>query len=225
MLEKEVAAHPYNFPALLALVETYGPRRTNESMNVLDASRAALKDDPDRLYFIAHLYTRIDQPRLSEQVLEDVLRADPSFAAAANDLGYTLADSDRDLDRAETLIRRAVEVEPSNPMFLDSLGWVLYKRGQIGEARRFLEQAVAGARAADPVVLDHLGDALYRLNEQDLARRNWELAQSRIPEAADRQDHNTLKLKLQQKLKQLEQHQPVSVAPSTHAAPAGQAKN
>ncbi len=227
LLEAQRIAHPYNYPAAAQLVDVYlAQERLAEAARVVDAARDALRDDPDRLYFVSHLYSRVNQPALSEQVLEEVLRVDPSYTSAANDLGYTWADAGRNLDRAEALVRRAVESEPANPMFLDSLGWVLYKQGQFDGARRYLEQAVANSRPADPVVLDHLGDALYRLNDSESAAVQWQLSLQRISSSPAREQHNALKLQLEQKLKQLAQKQPVSVAPIAQDVPAsGQAKN
>ena len=216
LLEQQRAAQPYNHPLVAQLVDLYASQKRNEEASrVLDAARTALADDPDRLYFVAHLYQRIDQQQQSEEVLQHALRANPSFAPAGNDLGYTWADAGKNLDRAESMIRRAVEAEPDNPMFLDSLGWVLYKQGRFDEARRHLEQAASNERGADPVILDHLGDALYRLNLSDDAVRRWRDSLARIaavPEGA-REQHNALRLQLDQKLRQAEQRQPVSVAP------------
>ena len=216
LLEQQRAAQPHNYAIVAQLVDVYASQKRNDqATRVLDAARAALADDADRLYFIAHLYQRVDQQQQGEDVLEQVLRINPSFAPAGNDLGYTWADAGRNLDRAESMIRRALDAEPDNPMFLDSLGWVLYKQGRFDEARRHLEQAASDARGADPVILDHLGDALYRLNRSDDAVRRWRDALARIaatPEGA-REQHNALRLRLDQKLRQAEQRQPVSVAP------------
>ena len=109
---------------------------------MLDAARAAVADDADFLYEVAHLYERVGQKSMTEQVLRDVLTLDPAHASAANDLGYTLGEDGRELERAESLTRKAVEADPSNPSFLDSLGWVLYKRGRFEEARQALARAV-----------------------------------------------------------------------------------
>ncbi len=216
LLERERAARPYNYAAAAQLVDVYASQqRVVEATRVIDAARAALADDADRLYFVAHLYQRVDQKQQVEEVLEQVLRLDPSFAPAGNDLGYTWADAGRNLDRAEALIRRAVEAEPDNPMFLDSLGWVLYKQGRFDEARRHLEQAAADERGVDPVILDHLGDVLYRLNHADDAVARWRDSMNRITASAgaERDQHNALRLQLEAKLKQAERQQPVSVAP------------
>jgi tetratricopeptide (TPR) repeat protein len=132
-----------------------------------------------------------------------------------------------------------VEAEPDNPSLLDSLAWVLYKRGRFEEARRALEQALgleghgpdapgpqldsANADKADPVVLDHMGDVLYRLNDRDAAARFWERSHKRLgaPDLANssREDLKPLRLQLQNKQRQLKAGDPVTVAPVVEAVP------
>jgi len=201
--------------------------RSADGSRVLDATRAALADDADLLYEVAHLYDRVGQKSTTEQVLRDVLRLDPSHASAANDLGYTLSEDGRALDEAEALTRRAVDADPANPSFLDSLGWVQYKRGRFDEARQTLERAVAasGGRGGgpDPVVLDHLGDALCRAGDLQAAAGRWKQAGERIastPNAAGRDDLKALRLQVDRKTRQAESGQPVSVAPLAPAAAA-----
>ena len=191
-----------------------------EATRVLDATRAAVSDDPDLLYQVAHLYTRVGQKATTEQVLREALALEPGHAPAANDLGYSLAEEGRDLEQAESLARLAVGAEPGNPSFLDSLGWVLYKRGQLDEARRHLEQSAGSSgeeEGPDPVVLDHLGDTIYRQGDQAAAGAQWERAMRRLAEMpADqrgRDDLKQLRLQLERKRKQLEAGQPVSAAP------------
>ena len=66
--------------------------------------------------------------------LEALHRERPLDAGITNALGYTLADHKRELPRAEQLIREALAAQPDNPALLDSLGWVLYRRGQFAAA-------------------------------------------------------------------------------------------
>jgi Tfp pilus assembly protein PilF len=193
---------------------------------VLDAARAAVANDPDLLYYVAHLYTRIGQEDVTEQTLAQVVQIDPNHAAASNDLGYGYADKGKNLDRAEQLIRVAVQAEPDNQSFLDSLGWVLYKRSKFDEARQQLEAAIAPATLPDPVVLDHLGDTLYRLGRTDDAKAQWQRSSQRLEDTdSDRNDLKQLRLELQKKLKQAEDGQPVTVAPVVEGAARQQAKN
>ncbi|HSV13717.1 MAG TPA: tetratricopeptide repeat protein, partial [Tepidisphaeraceae bacterium] len=102
-----------------------------------------------------------------------------------------------------------------NESFLDSLGWVLYKRGKFTEARKYLEQAVGPAAFPDPVVLDHLADTLYRLSQNADATKLWQRSLKGIGEGEpDRDDLKQLRIQLIQKIKDAEANKPVEVAPT-----------
>ena len=70
-------------------------------------------------------------PRESVRSFESLLKDRPEDASLLNALGYSLADRNQKLPRAETLIRKALVASPDNPAFLDSLGWVRFRRGDI----------------------------------------------------------------------------------------------
>jgi tetratricopeptide (TPR) repeat protein len=214
-LEAERAENPRNQAVVEQLVEIYSTqKRAADASRVLDAARDAAAKDPDLLYYVAHLYTRIGQEKTTEQILAEVVKIDPTHAPASNDLGYNWADQGRNLDRAEELIRVAVEAEPDNQSFLDSLGWVLYKRGKFEESLQHLQAAIEPATLPDPVVLDHLGDALYRLGRREDAVKQWRRSAERLAQTdSNRSDIRQLRLQLQQKLKQVDAGQPVKVAP------------
>jgi tetratricopeptide (TPR) repeat protein len=221
-LEEERKAHPDNREAVEQLVDIYyTQKRLPEALRVLDAARDAVATDPDLLYYVAHLYGRINQKDTEEQLLKKVVELDPKNAPASNDLGYGWADEGKNLARAEDLIRVAVAAEPDNQSFLDSLGWVLYKRGKFPEALTCFEKAIGPATRPDPVVLDHMGDVLYRLSKQDQAVKQWKRAQERLKQmVSDREDLKKLRLQLMQKVRQQEQGQPVEVAPTAEPAQA-----
>jgi tetratricopeptide (TPR) repeat protein len=230
-LEAQRKLHPENRAAVEQLVLLYADqKRMPEAVRVLDGSRAAAKEDPDLLYYLAGLYSRIGQKETTEQVLEEVVRIDPKHAPACNDLGYDWAEQGKNLTRAESLIRTALRLEPDNGSFLDSLGWVLYKQGKFIEAKAALQRAIGASSFPDPVVLDHLGDTLYRLDEKSQAMHQWKQSQERLArvlgngDEQERDDLKELRLQLQQKLKQSATSQPASVAP-TGTAPNRQAIN
>lgn len=106
--------------------------------------------------------------------LEQVLDEYPENPGALNDLGYLWADENQHLDRAYRMVQQAVESDPENGAYRDSLGWVLYRKGQYDEAVSELEKAVE--KEPDPVVLDHLGDAYWKANQQEKARTTWDRA-------------------------------------------------
>ena len=77
----------------------------------------------------------------SVALYERILEANPNNTTALNGLGYVLACLDKDLTRALTLCKKAVDMNPDNPAFLDSLGWVYYKLGLYKEAKNYIKRA------------------------------------------------------------------------------------
>jgi tetratricopeptide (TPR) repeat protein len=98
----------------------------------------------------------------------------PDFTEALNYLGYMWADRGENLDEAHRLIGQAVELEPENAAYLDSMAWVLFKLGRSAEAIEWMRKAVKFAEEPDPVLFDHLGDILSALGETQEARAAWE---------------------------------------------------
>src|SRR5207247_6848503 len=86
-------------------------------------------------------------------LLRKSIALDPANSAEAdNYLGYMWADHNMNLDEAELMIRRALESEPNNASYLDSLGWVEFRKGQFDRALNDLLRAAKTAERADPVV-------------------------------------------------------------------------
>ncbi|MEO5989985.1 MAG: tetratricopeptide repeat protein [Candidatus Eisenbacteria bacterium] len=105
----------------------------------------------------------------------DALRLQPELPPVLNFLGYMLADHDRDLDDAESMLERAVQRDPENGAYLDSLGWLYYRKGRHADARRLLERALAET-GGDPVIHEHLGDVYSALHLPGLAREQYRLS-------------------------------------------------
>lgn len=214
-MAERLSSEPWNSSLAIALADAYDQaHRRDDALRVLDGLRASATStkDADLLYSLAGEYGRLNAAAQSEATLSDVLRIDPSFAGANNDLAYTWAEQGKNLGAAEQMVRKALTAEPDNLSFLDSMGWVLYKRGRFGEALRELQRA---ASLADPVVLDHLGDTLYRLGEQSEAALHWRQAVEKLgkPRDDDGEDRKKLREQLARKQQQLAAGRPVDVAP------------
>ena len=214
-LQDQFKRHPDDPMIVQTLVEVYAElNRNSDGQHVLDAARDVVADEPDLLYFLAHLYELINAKGTTEEVLQQVLRLDPAYAPASNDLGYYWADEGRNLDRAEGLIRVAVEAEPDNQSYLDSMGWVSYKRGKFQQAKEFLDKAIAPSSRPDPVILDHLGDVLYQLSQHDGAVATWKRSLKRLDEEdSDREDLKPLRSQLNRKIEEVHSGKPAEVAP------------
>ncbi len=143
-------------------------------------------------YALSGIYSALDDKPHSEEQLKLILEADPNDASACNDLGYLWADQGKELAEAERLIRKALDldhkqrtegpdVQPDadkdNAAFVDSLGWVLFRRGQLVEARREMERVpTLPGGTDDPVVWDHLGDVRFRQGDKKAAGEAWQKA-------------------------------------------------
>ena len=119
----------------------------------------------------------------AERFFREALEQDPKNAMTLNYLGYMLADRGTRLPEALTLIRKAVELEPINGAYLDSLGWVYFKMGDYELAEENLRQAVERDRT-DPTVHDHMGELYAKTGRIRLAAAQWELSLAEYAKSA-----------------------------------------
>jgi tetratricopeptide (TPR) repeat protein len=141
---------------------------------------------------LSSAYLEAGKYEQSEAQIQLVLDKDPNDAMANNNLGYQWADRNKNLDEAEKMIRKAIDLDKTqrnsgtslgpdsdrdNAGYLDSLGWVLFRRGKLEVARQELQKAVSLPEGAeDPVVWDHLADVLFRLGKKEEAANAWKKA-------------------------------------------------
>lgn len=118
----------------------------------------------------------------STEVLEKVLALTPNNVGISNDLAYGWIDQGIRIPEAERLIRFALASAPREGAYLDTFGWLLYKKGEFAEAKKWLEMAHRDRAEDDPVVLDHLGDAMWRLGEKEEAIARWDKAAAKAAE-------------------------------------------
>jgi tetratricopeptide (TPR) repeat protein len=115
-------------------------------------------------------------------LLRKSIALDPENSAeASNYLGYMWADHNMNLEEAEAMIRRALQSEPNNASYLDSLGWVEFRKGQLDRALDDLLHAAKSAEREDPVVFEHIGDTYLKLNRTKEALEAWQKALSLDP--------------------------------------------
>lgn len=168
-------------------------------------------------YQLSGVYSAAKQHAKAEEQLQIILKIDPYNATVNNDLGYLWADQNKKLDVAEDMIRKAIDLDRSqrrknpnftleedhdNSAYVDSLGWVLYRRGQIKEARTELERAVSLGDGDDPVIYEHLGDVYHRLSMHPEASRAWQRALELYNEGIRHKDDDRVR-DIQRKLEQV----------------------
>jgi tetratricopeptide (TPR) repeat protein len=110
-------------------------------------------------------------------LLRKCIALDPANSAeACNYIGYMWAEHNMHLDEAETMVKRALESEPNNGSYLDSLGWVEFRQGKFEQALSDLLRAAKALRQDDPVVFEHIGDTYWKLNRIPEALKAWQRA-------------------------------------------------
>jgi tetratricopeptide (TPR) repeat protein len=160
----------------------------------------------DARYALSSIYVQLGDMPKAERQLELILEQDPDNDTANNDLGYLWADQGKNLQQAEGMIRKALESQPENAAYLDSMGWVLYRLDRPAEARKYLEDAVARQEGGqDGTIVDHLGDVYFRLKEFNKAREMWQRAATALENAKGARRDDKRLGEIREKLKSLEQ--------------------
>ena len=153
-------------------------RRFGDAEHALDkAEQLSTKSDDKRdVWFLrGATFEREKHFTEAEEQFEKVLASDPSNASALNYLGYMLADQNLKLEEALGYIKRAVDLDPTNGAYLDSLGWAYFRLGKYELAEDSLLKASQKINT-DPTVHDHLGDLYQKTGRLKLAATNWERA-------------------------------------------------
>ncbi len=167
--------------AVLTLASIYREAgRTDTAVEILQKADQDIPDSAEIKYDLAMLMERQGNMEGFEALMKKVIEIDPNNANAYNALGYTYADQNRLLDEAENLLERALELDPGNPYILDSVGWYLFRIGDIEAAIEYLERSYRQLPSAD--VAAHLGEALWVSQRVDDARAIWREGLSREPD-------------------------------------------
>jgi tetratricopeptide (TPR) repeat protein len=175
-------AHPEEAEALYGL-EADLFTRSGEQDQAMDVLNEALQQFPQSntlLYARSMLAEQLGDLAMMERDLRDIIERDPDNATALNALGYTLANRTQRYGEAYELITRALELQPDEPAILDSMGWILYRKGRHEEAVGYLTRAYT--EFPDPEVAAHLGEVLWVSGETEAATTVWQGALMKDPE-------------------------------------------
>jgi tetratricopeptide (TPR) repeat protein len=134
---------------------------------------------------LSNIYVDMGKIDLAAEQLQKLLAKKPDDPGYNNDLGYIWADHGMNLDEAERLIRKALDLDrkrrqakdpgndQQNGAYLDSMGWVLYKKKEYQEAKKYLLEAIKDKASQHIEIYDHLGDVHMALGERKEAIEAW----------------------------------------------------
>jgi tetratricopeptide (TPR) repeat protein len=161
----------------LALAQVYEKAKNHAEMaKAIDEADklSTTNDEKEGVYFVrGAMYERTKKYDLAEAEFKKVLAINPASASTLNYLGYMLVDRNVRLQEGLDMIKKALDQDPYNGAFLDSLGWAYYRMNRLDEAAEQLQHSLErGAR--DPTVHDHLGDVYMGQGKVKEAVGQWE---------------------------------------------------
>lgn len=141
----------------------------------ITALRRALELKPDDLNALSTLALELDglhRYQESDSLYEQALRVDSTYHLILNNYAYSLSERGLQLERALQMSLRAIASDPTNPSYLDTVGWVYFKLGNYEEAREYIAKAIAAGEAS-ATVYEHMGDILFSLGKRTEAEKYW----------------------------------------------------
>ncbi len=161
----------------LAQIEDHGKRYADavrDANSALDLSHDP-SDKESAWFLLGAIYNDEKNYDEAEQMFRKSLEVKPHDPEVLNDYGYMLVDRGIRLDEAITMIHSAVNEDPTNGAYLDSLGWAYFKQGNLPAAQQYLQQAISHD-STDPTILGHLGDVYAKMGQPDRAEQTWQKA-------------------------------------------------
>jgi tetratricopeptide (TPR) repeat protein len=163
-------------PAYEALVSVYiSENKLPQAITQLKTEIDKNPNDPRPVLMTALIYEQMKDYSSARDAYQKALSLSPSSVLALNNLAYLYAEKLNQLDQGYDLAQKAHNLEPSNERVADTLGWILYKRGDYQQALVLATES-ATKYPDNPVIQFHLGMINDMMGDFDSARRAFEKA-------------------------------------------------
>lgn len=140
---------------------------------------------------LAEGHHRLKNYQASDEAFEEAMKMKPDDPLILNNYAYYLSQRKENLEKAAEMSKKSLEKEPKNSAYLDTYGWIMFRKGDYQEARKYIQKAL-DQRPRDPELLEHFGDVLYHLSEKEAALSHWKMA------VENGGDSETLKRKIEE---------------------------
>ncbi|OLE81021.1 MAG: hypothetical protein AUF76_13735 [Acidobacteria bacterium 13_1_20CM_2_65_9] len=188
VLEDAVRKHADDPTAYVALAQLYSDvDRGGQAVKVLQDAQSKFPSDTSIVFELGAVYDKQKKFADAEATFKQLLAREPENSAALNYLGYMLAERGERLDESVNLLKKALQIEPENGSYLDSLGWAYFKSDKLDLAEDSLRRA-ADQLKTNSVIQDHHGDVLFKLGRVDEAIAAWTRALNGDGDSVNRGD-------------------------------------
>jgi tetratricopeptide (TPR) repeat protein len=149
--------------------------RNTDAATVLERAHGLNPADLSAISQLALVYDTMKNHEEADSLYEKGLRLDPQNHLLLNNYGYSLADRGLQLTRALEMAKKAVEAQPDNTSYLDTIGWIYYRLGKFQDAEQYVRRAIEKGEV-NAVVHEHLGDIYAAMNDKERALEQWKIA-------------------------------------------------
>ncbi|MBI1748099.1 MAG: tetratricopeptide repeat protein [Acidobacteria bacterium] len=185
LIDALIERDPKDLENYTTLCEVYIQSKDFDKAEKTILKAATIDTANDSLRFrLATVYERSKAYDKAETLFLDLLQKNPKNAETLNYLGYMLADRGVKLEKALDYVKKAVELDPNNGAYLDSLGWAYFKLNQLNLAEENLRRAVSRLKN-DPTIHEHLGDLYFKTGDLNRAEEAWQKAVANGNEAEE----------------------------------------
>ncbi len=144
--------------------------------NLKNAADLETEDKDIRIQIFSSLgdsFNALKKFRESDEYYDKALELNPDNSYVLNNYAYYLSLRGENLDKAEKMSRRSVQLDPNNASSEDTYAWILFKLKRYAEAKTWIEKALRNDTTNSATQVEHYGDILYLLGERDLALQQW----------------------------------------------------
>lgn len=162
-----------NIPGNPALYNLLGAtlqrmQRYDEALEALQQSIELDSTSTAPYVTIGFIYDEMGQSAKAIRAYDTALKIDSTDALVLNNYAYLLAEDNTRLNQARTMSNCALEAEPDNPSYLDTMGWILYRLEEYSQAEDYIRRALETSH--NPVIYLHLGEILEAMDKSEQAK-------------------------------------------------------
>ena len=188
VLEDALKNHVDEPAAYVALAQIYqDASRGPQAVKLLQDAQEKFPSSTSIAFQLGAVFDRQKNFAGAETAFRQVLTREPDNVGALNYLGYMLAERGERLDESVGYLKRALEKDPDNGSFLDSLGWAYFKAGKFDLAEENLRRAAEQLKA-NSVIQEHYGQLLFKVGRLEDAIAAWNRALAGDGDSIDRAD-------------------------------------
>jgi len=153
----------------------------DQAVETLITGRDVVVDNPPMLAqfwsSLGDAYHEAARHTESDKAYDKALALEPDNSGTLNNYAYYLSVRNAQLEKAERMSKRSLEITPGSATYMDTYAWVLFRLSRYADARTWIEKALS-AGDADGVVVEHYGDILFELGDKTAAMEQWRRAKS-----------------------------------------------